>query len=137
MNEMYEMSQSIHIFSVIAMVFTLIILMTMHKLNTQQTKFVKNVSVVSVFHSSFLGAAALTGMVMMAAKHLSFTSANILMIISLVVLITLEIRRNKMLKMVVKFQRVDLDVYKKVAFNYELIELVLILGIGAFAGMAG
>ena len=137
MNEMYEMSQSIHIYSVIFMLLSLIILMIMHKLNLEQEKFVKNVSIVSVFHTSFLGAVGLTGMIMMAAKHLSFTMANIFMIIGLVVIIVLEVKRNKILKMVVKLQRVELDIYKRVAFNYELIELVLLLVIGAIAGMAG
>lgn len=136
MNEMYEMSQSLHIYSVIAMVFTLILMMIMHKLRSEQETFVKRIAIIMVFHASFLGSAALTGMIMMAAKHLSFTPANLLMIIGLFIIIGLEVKRNKILKMVVKFKRVELDEYKKVAFNYELIELVLILAIGAFAGMA-
>lgn len=135
MNEMYEMSQSIHIYSVIAAVFTLILMMVVHKLKSEQETFVKTIAIIMVFHASFLGSAALTGMIMMAAKHLSFTAANLLMIIALFVIIGLEIKRNKILKMVVKFKRVELSVYKRVAFNYELIELVLIVGISAFAGM--
>jgi len=136
MNEMYEMSQSIHIFSVVAMIISLIIMMLIHKSSYEVEIFEKKLAIAMVFYSSFLGAAALTGMIMMAAKHLDFTLANLVMIIGLMALIGLEIKRYKILKMVIRFKRVELDVYKRVAFNYEIIELVLILVIGAFAGMA-
>lgn len=137
MNEMYEMSQNIHIYSVIAMVFTLMLMMVLHKSKGEQESFVKTMAISMVFYASFIGSTALTGMIMMAAKHLSFTAANILMIVALLAVIVLEVKRNKVLKMLVKYKRVELDVYKKVAFNFEVIELAIILGVSAFAGMAG
>ena len=137
MNEMYEMSQNIHIYSVIAMVFTLMLMMVLHKSKGEQESFVKTMAISMVFYASFIGSTALTGMIMMAAKHLSFTAANILMIVALLAVIVLEVKRNKVLKMLVKYKRVELDVYKKVAINFEVIELAIILGVSAFAGMAG
>jgi len=137
MNEMYEMSQSIHIFSVIVMLMSGILLLGLHKSSLVQEVFVKRVAVASLLHVNLLGAVALTGMIMMAAKHLSFTFANVVMIAGLIVFIVLEVKRNKLIKMVTKFKRVELAVYKPIGFNYVLIEVVLLLVIGAIAGMAG
>jgi hypothetical protein len=73
---------------------------------------------------------------MMAAKHLSFSFANIVMILGLISIIALEVRRNKLLKLVTKFRSVKLDIYKPVGFNYVIIELVLILLVSAIAVIA-
>jgi len=137
MNEMYEMSQSIHIFSVIAMVMSAILLLVLHKLSAVQEVFVKRVALANLLHVNLLGAVALTGVIMMAAKHLSFSFANIVMIIGLVAFIVLEVKRTKLFKMVTKFKRVELEVYQPIGFNFVLIELVLLLVVGAIAGMAG
>ena len=137
MNEMYEMSQSLHIYSVIAMIFTLLVMMLLHKLKSEQEVFVKRNAITMVFHASFIGSTALTGIIMMAAKHLDFSFANIIMIIGLVAIIVLEAKRSKILKQVVKFRQGDFFEYKRVGFNFELIELVLLLIVGAVAGMAG
>jgi len=137
MNEMYEMSQNLHIYSVIAMILTLLIMMLLHKLQSEQEVFVKRNAIVMVFHTSFIASTALTGVIMMAAKHLNFSFANIIMIIGLVAIIVLEVKRSKILKQVVRFGRGELTDYKRVGFNFELIELVLILIVGAIAGMAG
>ncbi len=137
MNEMYEMSQSLHIYSVIAMVVSLLLMMILHKLKSEQEVFVKRNAITMVFHASFIGSTALTGIIMMAAKHLDFSFANIIMIIGLVVIIVLEAKRSKILKMVVKFRQGEFSEYKRVGFNFELIEFVLILVVGAIAGMVG
>jgi len=137
MNEMYEMSQSIHIYSVIAMIISSVLILLLHKSKVPQESFTKRAAVIGLAHVSFLGSVALTGVIMMAAKHLSFSLANILMIIGMITIIVLEVKRNKLLKMVTKFRRVELDIYKPIGFNYGLIEFVLLLLIGAIAGMAG
>jgi predicted ATPase len=136
MNAMYEMSQGIHIFSVIFMLIALMWVLLLHKGNAPQETFVTRVAIASLLYVSFLGGVTLTGTVMMAAKHLSFSFANIVMILGLISIIALEVRRNKLLKLVTKFRSVKLDIYKPVGFNYVIIELVLILLVSAIAVIA-
>jgi hypothetical protein len=136
MNEMYELSQSIHIYSVIALIVVLLLMIAMHKVKGDFEKFVKNIKIAMVFHLSLLGFVVLTGTVMMAAKHLSFSPANLLMIVSVFVVITLEIKRNKALVKVIKFKMMREESYKRLGFRYQSIELFLLLGVSAFAGMA-
>ena len=45
MNEMYEMSQAIHIYSVIGLIFVLLIMIAMHKVKGDFDKFVKNIKI--------------------------------------------------------------------------------------------
>lgn len=136
MNEMYEMSQSIHIYSVIGLIAILLLMIALHKVKGDFEKFVKNIKVLMIFHLSLLGFVVLTGTVMMAAKHLSMTPANLLMIVSVFIILTLEIKRNKALSKVIKFQLMEEDVYKRLGFRYQVMELFLLLGVSAFSGMA-
>lgn len=136
MNEMYEMSQSIHIYSVMGLVLVLLIMIAMHKVQGDFQKFVKNIKILMIFHLSFIGFIVLTGAVMMAAQHLSFTPANLLMVVSIFILSTLEIKRNKALSKVIKFKSMEDETYKKLGFKYQSIELFLILLVSAFAGIA-
>lgn len=136
MNEMYEMSQSIHIYSVIGLIAILLFMIALHKVKGDFEKFVKNIKVLMIFHLSLLGFVVLTGTVMMAAKHLSMTPANLLMIVSVFIILTLEIKRNKALSKVIKFQLMEEDVYKRLGFRYQVMELFLLLGVSAFSGMA-
>ena len=108
----------------------------MHKLTGYCDKFVKNIKIAMVFHLILLGFVVLTGTVMMAAKHLSFSPANLLMIVSVVIVIALEIKRNKALVKVIKFKMMNEDSYKRLGLRYQSIELFLLLGVSAFAGMA-
>jgi len=136
MYEMYEMSQSIHIYSVIALVVVLLLMIAMHKVNGDFDKFVKNIKIAMVFHLTLLGFVVLTGTVMMAAKHLSFSPANLLMIVSVFIITALEIKRNKALVKVIKSKAMSEESYKRLGFRYQSIELFLLLGVSAFAGMA-
>jgi len=119
------------------MIITSVLILILHKGKTPQESFTKRAAIIGLAHVSFLGSVALTGMIMMAAKHLSFTFANVVMVVGMIVIIVIEVKRNKLLKMVTKFKRVELAIYKPIGFNYGLIELVLLLLIGAIAGMAG
>ncbi len=137
MNEMYEMSQMIHIYSVYGLIFILLVMMAMHKVAGDFEKFVKQIKMLMVIHLSLVGFIVLTGTIMMAAKHLSFTPANLLMIISFFLISALEIKRNKALARVIRFKMMPEEGYKKLGFKYQLAEVLLILGVSAFAGMAG
>ncbi len=136
MNEMYEMSQSIHIYSVVALIVILLFMMAMHKVKGDFGKFVRNIKILMVFHLSLLGFVVLTGTVMMAAKHLSMTPANLLMIVSVFIVLTLQIKRTRALSRVIKYKLMEEDAYKKLGFKYQSIELFLLMGVGAFSGMA-
>ncbi len=136
MNEMYEMSQSIHIYSVIGLIVILLLMIALHKVKGDFEKFVKNIKILMIFHLSLLGFVVLTGTIMMAAKHLSMTPANLLMVVSVFIILTLEIKRNRALSKVIKFRLMKEDVYKGLGFKYQSAELFLLLGVSAFSGMA-
>ena len=136
MNEMYEMSQSIHVYSVIGLMLVLLIMMSFHKVKGDFQKFVKIIKMLMIFHLSLVGFITLTGAVMMATKHLSFTPANLLMVVSVFIILTLEIKRNKALSKVIKFKSMEEDVYKKLGFKFQTIEIFLLLAVGAFSGMS-
>jgi hypothetical protein len=136
MNEMYAMSQSIHIYSVIGLIVILLFMIAVHKVKGDFEKFVKSIKVLMIFHLSLLGFVVLTGSVMMAAKHLSMTPSNLLMIVAVFIILTLEIKRNKALSKVIKFKLMEEDVYKRLGFKYQAVELFLLLGVSAFSGMA-
>lgn len=136
MNEMYEMSQSIHVYSVIGLMLVLLIMMSFHKVKGDFQKFVKIIKMLMIFHLSLVGFITLTGAVMMSTKHLSFTPANLLMIVAMFMILTLEIKRNKALSKVIKFKNMEENVYKKLGFKFQTIELFLLLAVGAFSGMS-
>jgi len=136
MNEMYEMSQRIHIYSVIALIAVLMMMIALHKVKGNFEKFVKNIKILMIFHLSLLGFIILTGAVMMAARHLSFTPANLLMIVAVFIIFTLEIKRNRALAKVIQFKMMDNETYKKRGFTYHSIELFLLVAVTVFARMA-
>ncbi|MCJ7766025.1 MAG: hypothetical protein MUP09_08815 [Thiovulaceae bacterium] len=68
-----------------------------------------------------------TGMVMMAAKHLSFTIPNIAMVVLSVVLVVFEIKRYKPLKYGSIMEEGAFDKYKKEAQTILISETALIV----------
>lgn len=135
MNEMYTMSHYIHVISLIAYLLILVIMLLTHKRQMLFDDYVKKIGMYMVFHITLMSFFVLTGAIMMAAKHLSFTAANLLMILSVVLITALEIRRNKLLAKASKYKLVGEDECKASAFKYQLIELILVLCVSAFAGM--
>ena len=136
MNEMYALSQDIHMFSVIAMILILITMLFAHKSKADFDAYVKKIQILMIAHITLVSSIILTGAIMMATKHLSFTPANLLMVISIFIITILEIKRNKALAKVTKFKQMEPEVCKNLAFKYHLIELVLIIALSAFAGMS-
>jgi len=127
MNEMYNMGLSIHSIGVgvlLGIIFVnIVILMKIKDL----VKYKRKMSIMLMPLSSMvLGAVIFTGIVMMAAKHLEFSVANIAMILLSVALIYLEVKRVKLLKYInVKKERA-LEAYKSFALRILTIEFVLI-----------
>jgi hypothetical protein len=98
MEEMYSMSIGIHDVGVLLLVG--IIVMNFVHLHSAKDlkKYAKQMRIMMPFSSSMIFLIIFTGMVMMAAKHLSFTLQNIVMIVFAVAMIVLEAKRYGSLK---------------------------------------
>lgn len=136
MDKMYAMSLDVHLYSVSALMLIMLLMMALHKSKRDLGTLVKTIQGVMTLHLSLMAFVILTGAIMMAVQHLSLTPANLLMTAAAVIVVTLEIKRNKALVKTIKFMQMDPDTYKRVAFRYYLIELVLFFGVWAFAAMA-
>ena len=132
MNEMYNMSIVTHNLSV------LVVLMVIG-INFYKIYRADNVHNYRKFHMIFnpigntvLGSVIFTGIIMMAAKHLDFTLANIIMIMFAVVLIVLESKRSKALRYIMNK---DIDAFfiyqknaQKILAGEFIISLVIYMG---------
>ena len=136
MNEMYEMSQTLHIYSVIGLLSVVFMMILTHKFAKDFKSFVKSIKILMIFHISLASAVVLTGAIMMAVKHLSLTPANLMMIVAVFIISALEIKRNKALSKIITYKDMDEEGYKKLGFQYQLAEFLLLVLVGAFSGMA-
>jgi len=128
MNEMYTMGLSIHSLSVVALLgailLNIVVLMQVQDL----AKYKRKMSIILMpLSSTVLGSVIFTGIVLMAAKHLEFTLANIAMIVISAVLIFLEVKRAKGLKYLNPKKERALEAYKPFALNILYIEFALIV----------
>ena len=130
MEAMYTMGLEIHTVGVIVLMGVVMFNIMMLALSNQVIRYAKRMRIVMPISASLIALILLTGMIMMAAKHLHFTLANDAMIIVGIVMIVLEAKRYKTLK-----RRTDITqegafaLYKRKAFRYLGIEMVLLLGI--------
>jgi len=131
MNEMYNMGLSIHSFGTVALLGVILINILYLKSAKDLYKYKRKMSIFLMPLSSMaLGLVIFTGVVMMAAKHLNFTIANIAMIFISVVLIIAEAKRAKILKHVNPKVKEGLAVYKNFAMQIFYVEIALIVIIG-------
>jgi len=136
MDEMLQMSQNLHIYSVIALISIVVLMIISHKVSSDFKAFTKLIKILMIFHLSFLAAVVLTGAILMAAQHLSLTPANLIMIVAVFIVAGLEIKRNKALAQVIKFNLMPKMTYIKLGYKYLLLELVLLIAVGGFSEMA-
>ena len=128
MNEMYNMGLSLHSIgagAVLAVIFVnLFILMSYNDL-----KKYKRLHSIVLWPSTFtiLGLVVFTGIIMMAAKHLDFTFANIVMIIVSIVYIALEAKRVKSLKYLSDTKDHAFNAYKPMARSILQVEFILVV----------
>ncbi len=129
MNEMYNMSIVAHNFSVL-------VVLGVMSLNLYKIYRANDVQSYRKFHMIFnpigltiLGSVIFTGIIMMAAKHLDFTFANILMIVFSVVLIVLEAKRSKTFRYIMNNDLEGFLDYKKFAQKILLSEIIISLAI--------
>ena len=127
---MYTMGLEIHTVGVIVLMGVVMFNIMMLALSNQVIRYAKRMRIVMPISASLIALILLTGMIMMAAKHLHFTLANDAMIVVGIVMIVLEAKRYKTLK-----RRTDItqagafDLYKRKAFRYLGIEMALLLSV--------
>ncbi len=128
MEAMYTTGLNIHYFGVIVLMGVVVFNIVMLSLSHHVIRYSKRMRIVMPISSSFIALILFTGAVMMAAKHLHFTFANIAMIVIGIVMIILEAKRYKTLK-----RRTDITQegafadYKKKAFRFLGIEMGMLI----------
>jgi hypothetical protein len=98
MNEMYAMSLELHNIAVWLLIGTFVLNMTLLLTAREIRSYAKRMRILMPVSASLIAAMIFTGTVMMAAKHLSFTIENIVMIVFSVMLIVFEAKRYARLK---------------------------------------
>ena len=128
MEAMYKTGLNIHYFGVVVLMGVVLFNIMMLALSHHVIRYAKRMRIVMPISSSFIALILFTGAVMMAAKHLSFTLANIAMIVIAIVMIVLEAKRYKTLKRKTDItQEGAFAEYKKKAFRFLGIEMSLLL----------
>jgi len=127
MNEMYEMSLSIHEGGILLLLMIFLGSLWQLRQADDLMKYLKKMRIQSPLIMMAMFAPIFTGMVMMAAKHLEFTVANVVMIILSVVLIVFEVKRSKPLKYASIAEEGAFEKYKKDATLILVAEMALIL----------
>ena len=128
MNEMYTMGLSLHSMSSIAILAVIFMNLFLLISNNDLKKYKKLHNVV-LWPITFtvLGVTIFTGIIMMAAKHLDFTFANVVMILISIVYIALEAKRVKGLKYLSETKDHALNAYKPIARTILQVEFILVL----------
>lgn len=132
MNDMYNMSIVTHNFGVL-------VVLGVMSINLYKIYRANNVQAYRKFNMLFnpigytiLGSVIFTGIIMMAAKHLDFTLANIIMIVFSVVLIVLESKRSKVFRFIMNKDLESFMEYKKfskkILFSEIIITVVIYIG---------
>ena len=128
MNEMYSMGLVLH--SVSAVTVLVVVFMNLFLLISYQD-LEKYKRINSIFLTpltvTILGIVIFTGVIMMAAKHLDFTLANIVMIVISITFIVLEVKRIKALRYLNEKKERAFEAYKPFARRLLQIEFVIAL----------
>jgi len=127
MNEMYNMSLLLHEAGILLLV--MIFVASLWQLNRADDLMVylRKIRIQTPLIMMAMFAPIFTGMVMMAAKHLSFSVANIVMILLSLVLIVFELRRTKPLKYASIAEEGAFKKYKKEATQILVGEVALVI----------
>ncbi len=133
MEAMYKTGLNIHYFGVIVLMGVVVFNIVMLSLSHHIIRYAKRMRIVMPISGSLIALILFTGAVMMAAKHLEFTFANIAMIVIAIVMIILEAKRYKNLK-----RRTDITQegafgeYKQKAFRFLGIEMALLVSMSVW-----
>ena len=132
MNEMYNMSIVAHNYGVISILAVIFINFLMLFGINNLVKYMRAVSLFTPIGATTIGVVIFTGVVMMAAKHLQFTAANIAMITFAAALIFLELKRSSGLKYLDKNKNDAFAKYRAYATKILVLEVVITLLISAW-----
>ena len=129
MNEMYNMSIETHYYGVIGILVVILVNIFMLSKARDVRSYQRQMSLFTPIGSTAIGIIIFTGVVMMAAKHLDFSLANIAMIIFALAIIVLEVKRAKGLKYLNPKEDGALERFKTTASKILLIEVLVTLSI--------
>ncbi|MDP2077544.1 MAG: hypothetical protein Q8J85_05820 [Sulfuricurvum sp.] len=133
MEALYSTGLEIHFVGVVVLMAVVMFNIIMLLLSHQIIRYAKRLRVAMPISLSLIIITIFTGIVMMAAKHLSFSLANILMIIVSISFIVLEIKRYKILKYETDIKQENaFTQYKKKAFRFLGIELFLLMAMSVW-----
>ncbi len=124
MEYMYNLGVLAHSYSVYGILLVILINFIVIFKETDLHKLRRFMIIFTPMGSVMLASAIFTGVILMAAKHLAFESANILMIIVGILLIVLEAKRSKALRYIKQKELIE---YKKTAYSLLGIEVILIV----------
>lgn len=128
METLYRMGLEIHTVGVIVLIGIVMFNIAMLALSKQIMVYAKRMRIVMPISASLIALVFFTGSIMMAAKHLQFTFANLVMIVSGIVMIALEVKRYRTLKYTSNIQEENSFLeYKYKAFRYLGIEMAILI----------
>lgn len=133
MEALYTAGLEIHFVGVFVLLAVVIFNIIMLALSYQIIRYAKRLRVVMPISSALIIIIIFTGIVMMAAKHLNFSLANIAMIVLSILFIVLELKRYKILKHETDIKQENAFAqYKKKAFRFLGIEMALLVVMSAW-----
>lgn len=133
MEALYRTGLEIHFVGVVILVSVVMFNIIMLALSRQIIRYAKRLRIVMPISSSLITITIFTGIVMMAAKHLNFSLANIAMIVVSIFFIVLEVKRYKILKHETNIKHENaFALYKKKAFRLLGIQMALLVAMSVW-----
>ena len=133
MEALYTAGLEIHFVGVVVLLAVVIFNIMMLALSHQIIRYAKRLRIVMPISSSLITVTIFTGIVMMAAKHLNFSLANIAMMGLSALFIVLEVKRYKILKHETDIKQENAFAqYKQKAFRFLGIEMALLVAMSAW-----
>ncbi|MDQ1297711.1 MAG: hypothetical protein QG558_249 [Campylobacterota bacterium] len=133
MEALYTAGLEIHFVGVFVLLAVVIFNIIMLALSHQIVRYAKRLRIVMPISLSLITVTIFTGIVMMAAKHLNFSLANMVMIGMSILFIVLEVKRYKILKHETDVKQENAFAqYKKKTFRFLGIEMALLVVMSAW-----
>ena len=133
MEALYTTGLEIHFVGVVVLLSVVMFNIIMLALSHQIIRYAKRFRIVMPISVSLITITIFTGIVMMAAKHLHFSFANVAMIVVSIIFIVLEFKRYKILKYETSIKQEDAFLeYKGKAFRFLGVEMLLLIVMSAW-----
>ncbi len=133
MEAMYTLGLNIHIVGVLILLGVVMFNGATLAFSKDIRVYARRMRIVMPISSSLLFLLFFTGAIMMAAKHLVFSSTNTAMIVGIIVIIFLEIKRYRVLRYQTDILNENaLAEYKAKGFRYLGIEMAILLSLSAW-----